>query len=347
MSNTDKNPSEEVDLGQIFNAIGGLFKNIYHAIFNLFYKFFKAVISILKLLIDNYKIVLPLVIISFLLGVYKESKTNPLYNSKMLVKTFFDSKFQLIDNIDYYNSLISNKNTEALQPIFEIEKEDLESIKSFDIEPGLETRNDLLKYYDLYIKEIDTSITSLISFNEFIKNRELVSGNLFGITVVSEKKDIFKNLEYGLRKSFANSHSIKVKQKRDSIFILQKESLLNQLDDLKKLKETYVNVLEQESKTPNLNLNYGQVPLNEQISKTKEFEIINKEIELKNRLRQLEQNQIEISEFYEILSSFQEVGSDYKPITINYKIVFPLISLLIFISLFLLWKAVIFIKNYD
>ena len=40
MSNTDKNASEEVDLGQIFNAIGGLFKNIYHAIFNLFYKKF-------------------------------------------------------------------------------------------------------------------------------------------------------------------------------------------------------------------------------------------------------------------------------------------------------------------
>lgn len=347
MSNTDKNSSEEVDLGQIFNAIGGLFKNIYHAIFNLFYKFFRVVISVLKLLIDNYKIILPLLLISFLLGIYKESKTRPLYSSKMLVKTFFDSKFQLIDNIDYYNSLISNKNTEALQPIFEIEKEDLESIKSFDIEPGLETRNDLLKYYDIYLKQIDTSMTSLITFDEFIKNRELVSGNLFDITIVSEKKDIFNNLEYGLRKSLANPHSIKVKLKRDSIFILQKESLLNQLDELKKLKETYVNVLEQESKTPNLNLNYGQIPLTEQISKTKEFEIISKELELKNRLRQLEQNQIEISEFYEILSSFQKVGSNYKPITVNYKIVYPLISLLIFISLFLLRKAVIFIKNYE
>lgn len=347
MSNTDKNSSEEVDLGQIFSAIGGLFKNIYHAIFNLFYKIFRVVIYLLKLLIDNYKIILPLVLISFLFGIYKESNTKPLYSSKMLVKTFFDSKFQLIDNIDYYNSLISNNNTEALQPIFKIEKGDLESIKSFDIEPGLETRNDLLKYYDRYIKEIDTSMTSLISFDEFIKNRELVSGNLFGITVISEKKDIFNSLEYGLRQSFANAHSIKVKQKRDSIFILQKESLLNQLDELKKLKETYVNVLEQESKTPNLNLNYGQIPLTEQLSKTKEFEIISKELELNNRLRQLEENQIQISEFYEILSSFQEIGSKYKPITVNYKIVYPIISLLFFISLFLLRNVVIFIKNYE
>ena len=258
----------------------------------------------------------------------------------MLVKTFFDSKFQLIDNIDYYNSLISNKNTQALQPIFEIEKEDLESIKSFDIEPGLETRNDLLKYYDSYIKEIDTSMTTLITFDEFIKNRELVSGNLFAITVVSEKKDIFNNLEYGLRKSFANSHSIKVKQKRDSVFILQKESLLSQLDELSKLKETYVNVLEQESKAPNLKLKlWTKFPLTEQISKTKEFEIISKELELKNRLRQLEQNQIEINEFYEILSSFQKVGSKYKPITVNYKIVYPLIPLLIFISLFFIMEG--------
>ena len=40
-------------------------------------------------------------------------------------------------------------------------------------------------------------MTELITFDEFIKNRELVSGNLFEISVVSEKKDVFKKLEGG------------------------------------------------------------------------------------------------------------------------------------------------------
>ena len=34
-------------------------------------------------------------------------------------------------------------------------------------------------------------------FDEFIKNRDLLSGDLFEITVVSEKKDVFKKLEGG------------------------------------------------------------------------------------------------------------------------------------------------------
>ena len=64
-------------------------------------------------------------------------------------------------------------------------------------------------------------------FDEFIKNRDLLSGDLFEITVVSEKKDVFKKLE-GAQKSFANNHSIEVKRRFDSVLDIRKLAIESQ-----------------------------------------------------------------------------------------------------------------------
>lgn len=347
MNNTDKNSSEEVDLGQLFRAIISLFRQLFSGVSNFLLKIYSLFIHALKLVIEYYKVVIPVILISFLIGLFKETKSNPQYSSKMLVKTFFDSKYQLIDNLNYYNTLIENNNLEELEKIFKIDTNELASLISFKIEAGLETRNDLLKYYDKYVKEIDTSMTELITFDEFIKNRELVSGNLFDISVVSEKRDIFKKLEPGLKKSFANEYSVKIKQKRDSIIQVKKESIEEQIIDINRLKKTYVEVLELESKNPNLNLSYGQLPLTEQVSKTKEFELLNKELELKNSLRMLNEQKINTDEYYEILSSFQEVGSKHQTLTTNFKIIYPIYSLIALFLIFGIWKFVIYVKNYE
>lgn len=347
MSDIDKNTPEEVDFSQLFKAIVNFFNYIFSTVGSIFIKLYNLFIFTIKLVINFYKIIVPLILISFLLGVYKESKSKSKFSSKMLVKTFFDSKYQLIDNLEYYNSLINYKNIEELQKVFNIDQDNIESLVSFDIQAGLETRNDLLKDYDNYVKEIDSSMTDLITFEDFIKNRELVSGNLFEITVVSEKKDVFKKLESGLKKSFANDYSITKKKKRDSIILIKKAAIINQIEQINKLKQTYVEVLEAESKNSNLNLAYGQIPMTEQISKTREFELLTKEIELKNDLRLLEEQKITVDEYYEIISSFQDTGTKYMPLTVNFKVIYPLGSLIVFFISFALWRFVVYVKNYE
>ncbi|MGB2232663.1 MAG: hypothetical protein ACPH12_07025 [Flavobacteriaceae bacterium] len=347
MSNTDKNSSEEVDLGVLFKAISNMFKALFSSLASSFLKIYRLFIYACKIIINNYKIILPIIIVSFLLGVFKESKSNPLYSSKMLVKTFFDSKYQLIDNLDYYNSLIINENLKELKMVFDIDDDDLKSLVSFSISPGLESRNDLLKHYDKYVKEIDTSMTSLISFEEFIKNRELFSGNLFEISVVSNKTDVFKKLEKGLNTSFENDYSLQVKKKRDSVILITKKSIKEQVKQINVLKETYINVLEQESKSPDLTMGYTQIPLAEQPSKTKEFELLNKEIELQDKLRVLEEKLIRENQFFEIISRFQDSGTRYKTLSTNYKIVYPIYSFLMLIAVFCLSKFIIYAKNYE
>lgn len=347
MSNTDKNSSEEVDLGVLFKAISNMFKALFSSIASVFLTMYRLFIYSCKILIDNYKIILPIIIVSFLIGVFKESKSEPLFSSKMLVKTFFESKYQLIDNLNYYNSLINNEDFKELKTVFDIDEDDLKSLVSFSIEPGLESRNDLLKYYDRYVKEIDTSMTSLISFDEFIKNRELVSGNLFEISVVSKKTDVFKKLEKGLSISFENDYSRQVKKKRDSVISITKTSIKEQVEQINVLKETYINVLEQESKSPDLTMGYTQIPLAEQPSKTKEYELLTKEIELQNKLRILEEKLIRENQFFEVISNFQDSGTRYKTLTTNYKIVYPIYALIIIVVVFCLSKFIIYAKNYE
>ena len=113
------------------------------------------------------------------------------------------------------------------------------------------------------------------------------------------------------------------------------------------MKQTYVEVLEAESKNSNLNLAYGQIPMTEQISKTREFELLTKEIELKNDLRLLEEQKITVDEYYEIISSFQDTGTKYMPLTVNFKVIYPLGSLIVFFISFALWRFVVYVKNYE
>ena len=347
MSEEQKNVSEEVDLGKLFNAIASLFSGLFNAIGRVFGFLFSTALLSMKAIIKNYKVVIPVLILSSILGYFIEKDSEPFFQSKMLVRTFFDSKYQLVDNLEYYNSLISNNSYDELSQIFDIELSEIEKLKSFKIDAGLETRNDHLKYYDIYIKEIDTSMSDVISFDEFIENRDLLSGDLFEITAISAKKDIFKKLENGLKGSFANKYSTKIKQMRDSSWVVRKKTIINQINDINELKKAYLSYLEMESKSPKLKMSFGEIPVTQEKAKTYEYELLNQEIQLQEKLRDLEQEKIRYNQFYEILSSFQETGTKYKPITKNYVLFFPIFSFIVLITIYLGYRAVIYILEYE
>ena len=66
----------------------------------------------------------------------------------MLVRTYFDSKYQLASNLDYYNALLSDENYASLADIFEISEEELENVKLFELVLGPESENDRIIRYD-------------------------------------------------------------------------------------------------------------------------------------------------------------------------------------------------------
>lgn len=343
--------SEEVDLFQLFNMIGGLFNKLFNFIGSIFKAIFSVFVYALKAIISNFKILAISMLAAAILGYGLQKSRTPVYTTFMLVKPYFDSKYQLITNIGYYNALIANKDKETISKIFNISEEEAKSISGFEVNPGPETENERIIQYDTFIKQIDSIRAQDISYEDFIENRSIYSGNeLYEIHVFSQQKDIFKKLEPGLNISFENTYSKKKMIKRDSLIDIQRTVLKNQIRVIDSLQKVYIAVLEEESKATKAQINLGEsngFPLVNEKSQTREYDLLKEKIKLQNELRALDEQQTEENTFFDIISGFQEVGNEYTKWTDHLIIIFPLLVFLILSAIFLSKKIVKFVRAYE
>ncbi|MDB9771067.1 hypothetical protein OAB31_02575, partial [Polaribacter sp.] len=155
MANNPQN-NEEVDLGSLFVIIGKGFSNFFNFIGNFFKDVFHFIISILLFLKQH---ILPIGIagtLGFLLGVFLELKNPKRYSSDLVLQTNFKSSRQLYDNIDFYNSLVKQKDTLGLEQTFGLDKQAAASLKKFTITP-IKNQNDIISGYDELILKSDTA----------------------------------------------------------------------------------------------------------------------------------------------------------------------------------------------
>lgn len=340
--------SEEVDLGQLFKLIGNLFDRLFQFIQSKLLFVFSIFIFSIKAIIDNFKLIVISMIISGALGYGLEKIKRDVFSSQMLVKPYFESKFQLITNISYYNALIADQDYDQLSNLFEIDKEKSKELIEFEIKPGPETENDRILEYERFIGAVDSIRAQDISFDKFIENRSMYSGSVFEINVKSFSKNIFKSLEKGLHATFRNEYSMKKMKKRDSLITLDKQRILSSLSQIDSLKSVYMEVLRNES-----NSNSNQVTLKDGMSlvqervKTKEFELLDKDLELRKALNSLESQKVEEDVYFDTLSSFQSVGSRHSSLWGKYSLIFPLITFILLCFISLTNKLVLYVKSYQ
>lgn len=344
----NNNVSEEVDLGQLLKAIGNAFDRLIKFIGGLLKSILSFIIFLLKAFITNFKLVCIVMIVSAAIGYALENMKPKVYKSEMFVKPYFDSKYQLVKNIDYFNALIDNEDFEALTGVFEIPIEQAQQIIEFEINIGPESENDKIKQYDEFLKSIDSVRAQEISYDDFIENRNIYSSDFFEISVEAKKKDIFRKLEQGLNSSFENTYSEKKMKKRDSLIYIQKQSIMASLRSVDSLQKVYIAVLEEESKAQSKSISLGEgFSIEPPESKTREFELLNKELNLRNELRLLDEKKVEEDVFFDIVSGFQEVGSTSKDILKRYSIVFPILAFAVLLLVFFTKNTINFVKNYE
>jgi hypothetical protein len=340
--------NEEVDLGQLFNAVGNLFQRLFNFIGGIFKGIFSAIIYTIKPLVENFKLVAIAVVLTAILGYAYEKTKDSVYSSEMVVKPHFDSKYQLASNIGYFNTLINSNNITELSTVFEIDTVDAKSLVGFELRAGPETQNDLFIEYDEYVQSIDTSLVDELSYIEYIKNRDLMSGRLFAVKAKSSKVDIFPHLLEGFRKTFENDFSEYKKRVRDTLAFMDRQSINVQLDRLDSIQKTYLEAIKNDSKNSNLSLGLGSVlPLQEQKTATKEFDLFLREMSLRRELNLIDQTIAEVNTFYDILSPFDKVGKKDNSIKRRYSLLFPFLTIMFFTLAFLVLKAFSFIKNYE
>lgn len=350
MSNDSNNyqNNEEVDLGQLFNAIGRVFDRFINFITSIFKSIFSVIIHLIKDVILNFKLIVGVLIVAGIAGFALEKMKKPVYDSEMVVKTYFDSKYQLVTNINYFNALLADQNYNTLSSIFKIDEESASQLVNFEIEAGPETENDRIVQYDEFIKSIDSIRAQDITYDDFIENRDIHSGDLFVIRVESFQKDIFTSLEEGLNTSFDNAYSSKKMEKRDSMLVIQKQNLEASIEEVKQLQQIYISVLEEESQSTKASITIGEgFPLQQEKSETKEYQLLNQEIQLRNELRKLEEQKIEENVFFDVISGFQIIGNQTDDILKKYSLIFPTLAFILLIIVYFTRKTVKFVLNYE
>lgn len=342
------NTNEEVDLGQLFNAIGNLFEKLFSFFGKVLKGIFSAIIYTLKPVVNNFKIITIILFSAAILGIITEKFSEPVYISDMLVKPYFNSKYQLANNVDYFNALVEAENHLELSKIFEIDTLSAANLLGFEMEIGPETENDLLQQYDNYIKTIDSTLAEDVTYEDFIENRDILSASVFSIEARSSTHDIFPSLERGFVKTFENEYSRKLKRIRDSTVLIRKSYHQIELRRVDSLQKVYLNILEKESDKEQLSMGEGGLfPITQERSTTREYELFQEELKARNEISKLDQKLIEESDFYDILSGFEEVGTVEKDLYTRYSVVFPLVVLAVMTLLFVFLRAFTFIKDYE
>ena len=345
---TNGDKSEEIDLIVFFNLIGNFFSRVFGFFKSILQSILSVIVFLLRALIDNFKIISIVLVLSVIVGYGLEKMRPETYESSMFVKPYFDSKYQLVNNIEYFNALLSNEEYDTFSKIFNIDQEDAKKILSFEINIGPESENDKIKEYDEYLKSLDSVRAQEISYDDFIEHRDIFSSNFFEINVESQKKDIFKKLEFGLNSSFENTYSEKKMKKRDSLIYIQKQNILASIESVDSLQKVYIRVLEEESKSKSQKIGIGEgFSIEPAESKTREFELLNKELDLRKQLRILDEQKVEEDVFFDTVSGFQEIGSKYKSIYNRYSIMFPILAFIVLCLIFIIKLTIRFVKNYE
>lgn len=340
--------SEEVDMIILFNYIGKAFSRLFAFIGAIFKGIYSVFFYVLKVIISYFKIIAIVILLLFVIGLVMEKFTPPLFKSEMLVKPYFDSKYQLVSNINYFNSLIDTKNDSALAGIFGITRKDAKKLKKFKITTGPETENQILQQYDSYLQTIDSVRAQNISYDQFVENRDIYSSELYLISVESYKRDIFQQLEVGFDSIFSNVHSVKKMEIRDKTFEIRKKYYEMDLERMDSLQNVYLYIKRRESERGEAITGIqGVLPLQQEKARTFEYELLKDGLRIRDSIRSIEQIKNEKGVYYEVLSGFQKSGTRSYKLENKFSLFLPLVGFIILIVFFIVKKSVTYIKNHE
>lgn len=344
-----QNTSDEVDLIVLFNYIGKGFSNVFKFIGNLFKLLFKGIIYFLKPIVKYAKILILVMAVFAVIGYVLDRLKPTVYTSSMLVKPYFDSKFQLINNIDYYNSLLASGDYENIVNIFKVDADVAESIKNFEVLAGPETESDRVLEYEEFLLSMDTASAKNYTYEKYLEGRDIYSSKIFEIKVEATKNNIFRDLELGLNTTFENTYSQTLMKKKNQLFDFEKKSIYSTLDKIDSLQKVYISVLEEESKSQarrGMTIGDG-LTFEKDKSVTKEYELLNREISLRNQLVELEEEYLKEDVLFDVVSGFQRIGNKTSKIYNKYVLMLPVLAFVVMYLLFAVSKIIKFIKDYE
>ncbi len=316
-------PSDEIDLGQLFQLIGRGFQKLFNFISSIFKGLFHILILFLLFLQKN-GIILGIAVVVGAVGGYILDSIKPeKYISKMVVEPNFNSVQQLYNNIDFYNDLAKAEDSVALADALKISTSEAASIKEIFVD-SYSDENQKIKLFDEFVRELDTSTVKAIDFESYLKNFNSMDARFHQISLISTNNLVAKKVQPTIVESISANEYFKLQKGINDINLELQDSIINQqLVEVDALQDLYKTVLEKEAEKPmqgtNINLAENGESQNKELALVKEREI------LKNRLVQLNREKANKASILNVISDFPNRGVKLKGFWKSYKFIFPML----------------------
>jgi len=301
-------PSEEVDLGQLFKLIGKAFDRFFKFIASIFNSIFLTFVwlvffvkkHILKLAIAG--------ITGIALGFLLETVSEPVYKSYATIKQNYPTGENLYSSISYYKDLVKQKDVNTLKNALNISEAEAATILDFDIEPVI-TENKKLQNFDTYIKTLDSAVASKVEYASYIENSENYTYEYQQIVIKAKARNNFKKVFDKIIENIYSNEYFKREQEKDIAQLKNEESsIMEALKQSDSLQSTYKRVLEKVLEKEKGAQTSITIEGSTQIDKTKEFDLFKSDLELRQNLVENRRKQADKQFLIEVISSKQENG---------------------------------------
>lgn len=338
---TSKIPQEEeVDLGNLFKAIGKGISNIFNAILQFFTSIFHYFILLL-IFLKRHALKLGLALLfGFIVGFIFHKLDTKSYVSDMIIETNYGSGIQLYKQIDYLNDLVKKKDSVALSKVLNIDISEAVSINEIKVSAYQPDRN-LYKAYDTYLKITDTIYTRNFTFEDFKKRTDEYDLRYHNVEVNSKSKLLFGKLTPSIINLVENDYykqlkDLKVNELHQKISVLSKN--LQQIDTLRNTyKEVALKEAEKLSGSSTIEISKSEKDKNEN-----DIELFKTSNEILNSISWTNADLIRKNNIINIISDFDKIGVPDKSIT--HKKYFQFAAL--FFGLMLGWILLRQLNNY-
>ena len=353
MSNNlpESQPSEEVDLGQLFKLIGNGFRNFFNFIGSILNRLFLAFVWMVFFVKKHFLKIALAGIIGFAYGFIKQKTGDPVYKSEIVIKQNYSTGENLYNTLIYYNELIKNGDSIALSENLKIQPSEANMIVGLELESVL-NENNKLKLFDNYSKELDSTLASTFMFETFVENSNEYDYQIQKITLKSLSKKTYTNVFTQIIENIESTEFIRNEQKKDLTELGNRENIIKQsLQASDSLQKVYKNVLEKSVEK----VAGGETSITFEGSDdnniTKEYELYNSDLVLRRELVNIQREKEDIENIIEIVSSGQNEGTldnsqDVFGLNLNKNLFYGLLLALLVFGILLTLEFLKFLEKY-
>ena len=347
----NSNPSEEVDLGQLFKMIGSAFTRLYKFIGSIFNHFFLAFVWLVFFVKKRIIILSAAGFLGLMAGTALDISLPPTYKSTLSIKQNYETGENLYESINYYNGLLKDKDYKILGELLGLTEKATKEIVGFDIEPII-TDNEYLVMFNSYIGDLDSLAASKIEYKEYVKNIREYKHRYQQISIKSKTRPDFKGVFSNIINNIETNAFFVNEQAKDILELQEtKQAIEISLAQSDSLQQTYKRVLES-PKDPQSNAEIGITfeGANES-EKTKEFELYKNDIELRERIVKIQRELKDKENIIDMISSKQDNGfeddtKEFLGLDIPFRIFYLVLALTVVFVVMLGKEFLTFLENY-